>query len=264
MYVSEWKGSHAHTSGLKLYRISTQETKVLICDVEKRDEQGNPILAFYSQQGESNEYHWIDHENLLIPSTEKGNTVLNKINAATNDRGVYKMVFDFNIESVQILSYDFNGGLIFRKTNFCHHSTIGYIKDISKCFENGGKDVEIIYEQVRKDIKPLSFIEHRSLFEQRVAHDEAPEVEGFLWGLKEFKGKRLYERPALLILHGGPHSVRNNVYDPMHTILLQQGFLILIINYSGTWSYGSDFNEKINGDLGGNDVREVVNIVKML
>ena len=67
-----------------------------------------------------------------------------------------------------------------------------------------------------------------------------------------------------MILHGGPHGVRHYVYDPVYNILLKRGFLILMINFSGSWTYGSDFNERINGDLGGRDIKEVLNIVNYL
>ena len=121
--------------------------------------------------------------------------------------------------------------------------------------------MEIVYEENRQGINPFSFIKQGSLFEERVTHHESPDVEGFLWGLSESQ-KELNERPAFLFLHGGPHSLRHNIYDPAFNILLNRGFLILMINFSGTWSYGSDFNERINGNLGDKDLNEIVNIVK--
>jgi acylaminoacyl-peptidase len=102
------------------------------------------------------------------------------------------------------------------------------------------------------------------MFEEVVTHPDNPDVEGFLWGLKEYQGKELNQRPAFLFLHGGPHSLRHAIYDPAFNILINRGFLIVGVNFSGTWSYGSEFNERINGNLGTKDVDEIVNIVSML
>lgn len=265
MYVEKWKDSHQHTPGLKMYRLSTGETKILISDTEEKDENGEVKLAFYANQGYiSNNYHWIDEETIIIPSSEKNCTVLNKINITTGERFKWKMVFDFHTEFVKVLNYDTKGGFIFRKCNFYHYSTLGYVKDLQKCFENEGKEVEIIYEERRLDPQNMATIELGSMFEERVTHKDAPDVEGFLWGLKEHNGLKLDERPAFLFLHGGPHSLRHCIYDPAFNTLINRGFLILNVNFSGTWSYGSEFNERINGNLGDKDVKEIVNIVTQL
>jgi hypothetical protein len=61
MYVENWKDSHQHTPGLKMYRISTGETKTLVSDTEEVNENGEVQLAFYANQGYvSNNYHWVD------------------------------------------------------------------------------------------------------------------------------------------------------------------------------------------------------------
>lgn len=265
LYVTKWKDSHQHTPGLKMYRVSTKETKILISDEEETDENGEVKLAFYANQGYvSNNYHWLDSETILIPSTEKNNTILNKINIVTGERLKWKMVFDFNTEFVKVLAYDSTGGLIFRKTNFYHYSTLGYVKDVSKCFQNNGADAEIIYEHPRADLNNEATIQIDSMFEERIVHQDSPDVEAFLWGLKEYKGKALADRPAFLFLHGGPHSLRHCIYDPAFNILINKGFLIVMVNFSGTWSYGSEFNERINGKLGELDVKEIVNIITQL
>jgi hypothetical protein len=265
MYVENWKDSHQHTPGLKAYRVSTGQTELLISDSEEVSENGEVKLAFYGNQGYiSNQFSWIDDETILIPSTEKNCTVLNRINVSTKERSTWKMVFDFHTEFVKVLNFDSKGGLLFRKCNFYNYSRLGYVKDVSKCFIDGGKDVQIIYEQAREVSSSLSTIPQGSMFEERVVHPDSPDVEGFLWGLKEYKGKDLHERPAFLFLHGGPHSLRHAIYDPAFNILVNRGFLIVLVNFSGTWSYGSDFNERINGNLGTMDIKEIVNIVHKL
>lgn len=174
------------------------------------------------------------------------------------------MRFDFNTEFVKILAFDSKGGFLFRKMNYYNPSTLGYVADVKKCFENGGEGLQIIYEAPRASVKNAAIISAGSLFEEVITHKDAPDVEAYLWGLKDFEGKQLNQRPAFLFLHGGPHAYRHALFDPAFNILLNRGFLILMVNYSGTITYGDQFAERIHGKLGDLEISEIYNIVKQL
>lgn len=260
MYVTKLKNSHSQVAGVKCHRLSTQETKMLVADSDTYDN-----LSFYANQGYvSNEYKWVDERTVLIASSEKSNTVLNKINVETGERKKWKMVFELETEFVKILAFDEFGGLLFRTVNFYRPSSLGYVKCVADCFREDGNSPEIIFEQARNAISHSAVLAPGCLFQEVFSHPESPDVVAYFWGLREFEGKTLRERPAFVFAHGGPHSVRHAIYDPAFNVLLNRGFLILMVNFSGTFSYGDEFNERINGRISEIEINEIYRVISLL
>ncbi|MEZ4733646.1 MAG: hypothetical protein R3E79_41645 [Caldilineaceae bacterium] len=56
--------------------------------------------------------------------------------------------------------------------------------------------------------------------------------------------------PTILDMHGGPHVMRSNYYDPEAQAWLDHGFAFFSINYRGSTSFGRSFQEKIWGNIG--------------
>lgn len=53
-------------------------------------------------------------------------------------------------------------------------------------------------------------------------------------------------------------------YDPATNILINKGFLVLTVNFSGTLSHGKEFNERIAGKIGDLCVSEIMQVVETL
>lgn len=64
--------------------------------------------------------------------------------------------------------------------------------------------------------------------------------------------------PTILELHGGPHIVRTDVYDPDAQCWLDHGYAYLSLNYRGSTTFGRTFKEQIWGDLGHWEVEDIV------
>jgi dipeptidyl aminopeptidase/acylaminoacyl peptidase len=64
--------------------------------------------------------------------------------------------------------------------------------------------------------------------------------------------------PAVLHMHGGPHSVALESFSPPCQAWVDQGFAYLTINYRGSITFGREFKERINGDLGHWEVEDMV------
>lgn len=64
--------------------------------------------------------------------------------------------------------------------------------------------------------------------------------------------------PTILELHGGPHIVRSDVYDPDAQCWLDHGYAYLSLNYRGSTTFGRAFKEKVWGDLGHWEVEDMV------
>ena len=66
-----------------------------------------------------------------------------------------------------------------------------------------------------------------------------------------FDPKRRY--PLVLDIHGGPHGVFTESFQPLHQTIAGAGYLVLFVNPRGTSTYGPDFTHAVIEDWGGED-----------
>ncbi|HDQ70858.1 MAG TPA: S9 family peptidase [Chloroflexi bacterium] len=64
--------------------------------------------------------------------------------------------------------------------------------------------------------------------------------------------------PTILETHGGPSSVELETFSPSSQAWVDHGFAYLTINYRGSTTFGREFQEKINGQLGYWEVEDMV------
>lgn len=70
--------------------------------------------------------------------------------------------------------------------------------------------------------------------------------------------------PVLVWLHGGPSDISLNEFDPVVQYFALNGMAVFTPNFRGSKGYGSEF-EKLNwNDLGGGDLRDVLEGIKYL
>jgi len=70
--------------------------------------------------------------------------------------------------------------------------------------------------------------------------------------------------PTIIHLHGGPNAVTTNHYDPISQTWLEKGFAYCSINYRGSTTFGSEFENAIIGKPGDLEIMDVVAGVKWL
>lgn len=63
-------------------------------------------------------------------------------------------------------------------------------------------------------------------------------------------------QPTILIPHGGPHSSMLQLYAPSAAQLASMGASLLIVNFRGSLSYGTDFTMALPGHVGQVDVED--------
>jgi dienelactone hydrolase len=82
---------------------------------------------------------------------------------------------------------------------------------------------------------------------------DGQEVQGWL-GVPDGDGPF----PTILDVHGGPHWIAPDAFDPIAQAWLDQGFAWLTVNYRGSIGFGRDFQERIWGDLGHWELEDMV------
>ena len=64
--------------------------------------------------------------------------------------------------------------------------------------------------------------------------------------------------PAIVYPHGGPTGQYTNAWDKEVQFLVSQGYVLIAPNVRGSTGLGKEFQDANKGDLGGNDLRDVV------
>jgi dipeptidyl aminopeptidase/acylaminoacyl peptidase len=64
--------------------------------------------------------------------------------------------------------------------------------------------------------------------------------------------------PTILDVHGGPHWITSDTFDPIAQAWLDHGFAWLSVNYRGSIGFGRDFQERIWGDIGHWELEDMV------
>ncbi|CAM0947847.1 unnamed protein product [Alopecurus aequalis] len=65
-----------------------------------------------------------------------------------------------------------------------------------------------------------------------------------------------WQKPTVLILHGGPHSTSVSSYSKSSAFLASLGFNLLIVNYRGTPGFGEEALQSLPGKVGSQDVQD--------
>ncbi|MEZ4659082.1 MAG: prolyl oligopeptidase family serine peptidase [Caldilineaceae bacterium] len=64
--------------------------------------------------------------------------------------------------------------------------------------------------------------------------------------------------PTIFHTHGGPSSVMTEAFSPSSQAWLDHGFAFVSVNYRGSTTFGRDFQEQINGNLGHWELEDMV------
>lgn len=256
IYTSDYNENHLFTTGLKFFRRSTNEHKVIQNELEEDPEN----LAFYIYNGlGSDKYKWTQEHLLYLPSHEKAMPILNRIDFDKLERKKYVFEFDFDTDPASILDYS-DTGLLVKYSNFYHTTRLVYIDHFEELFEETQENLKFYYSPEKtKNLCPSDILasetpvkEHKLSFR---------DLTGYLWHLESTNPQ---ENPCLVFLHGGPHSYTSVPSTPFFKLLLKNNYSILTLNFSGSWTYGKKINERLAGKIGEIDIEEVIELINQL
>jgi dipeptidyl aminopeptidase/acylaminoacyl peptidase len=96
----------------------------------------------------------------------------------------------------------------------------------------------------------------RSKLERFVVSNEGHPIDG--WLMKPLNWKPGKKYPAILQIHGGPHSAYGATFFHEFQILCAHGYAVVFCNPRGSATYGQEFAACIAKDWGGRDYRDVM------
>jgi dipeptidyl aminopeptidase/acylaminoacyl peptidase len=95
--------------------------------------------------------------------------------------------------------------------------------------------------------------------ERFVVSNEGSEIDGWLMKPMNWKPGKKY--PAILQIHGGPHSAYGATFFHEFQVLCAQGYAVIFCNPRGSAGYGQEFAACIAKDWGGRDYRDVMAVM---
>lgn len=81
------------------------------------------------------------------------------------------------------------------------------------------------------------------------------------WFLKPARFEENKTYPLILYVHGGPHMMYGHTYFHEFQVLAAHGYAVVYVNPRGSHGYGQDFVNRVRGDYGGGDYRDVMQAV---
>ncbi|RYZ54494.1 MAG: S9 family peptidase [Proteobacteria bacterium] len=92
------------------------------------------------------------------------------------------------------------------------------------------------------------------------ATDNGETVHGILYRDRSAKAPT----PLLIPIHGGPTDAVQASWPSKAIAFVQQGYAVLYINYRGSWGFGYDYHQALEGHWGEREIMDCVSAVKSL
>jgi dipeptidyl aminopeptidase/acylaminoacyl peptidase len=117
----------------------------------------------------------------------------------------------------------------------------------------------LIYDANTSGIDPTLFAEARSL---RISSFDGLEIPVHVFIPNATSAARA--RPAIVLIHGGPHDHVDPVYMPAVQFLANRGFIVVVPNVRGSTGFGLRYGVLDNGDWGGAHIRDTVAVAEFI
>ena len=253
LFSRNYNEAHIFTTGLAVWADGKTE---VIVDSEEEDGQ----LAIYAYYNTFARMWWLSEEEFVFPSYEKGTTIINLVHVANKTRRKIAINKDFQTDGVELLDVN-SSTMLFSLNNLYHRGRVGICHTWRDWWLRDRVESDIIWEQKQPSEAESEFrIPEGQIEEVKIG---IRDVEGFLWrvkGVKDDAGNEVppSKRPLFIDFHGGPHWFKSAVPNELSELVLKHHMQVMTMNFSGSWSYGKKFNERICGQIGVIDIKELI------
>jgi len=247
LYAPKCPNEHNVTFGFKLLDLKTKEVKELTPIVQNDDDVFTGVTGY-----EHNlcTYQWADEDTIVFMSCHHQAVRLYSLNVTTREVHWISKGHDIlGSDSYSIAGRLPTGEIAVIRLNTLQRTHILLFKKVP-----GSDNFKVIKAPQDEPVGAENIIEYTIT---------VGEVEGILQ-LKDIRpiDQRsdevdLSKRPMIVYIHGGPHGIWPMLYNEQNAFLLDRGFSILNINYSGSSGRGDKFMKKLLGNCGELEVKEM-------
>ena len=221
--------SSANVFGLKLLDLENLEKKpVTVIEVVKEEPESGEFSGIQGMNYNINAFGWTDlhtvvltgyfKQTIQVYEVDVDSKALRKISRKIYLEGEAQSLIGVLDERTLLLKVDTavrNGNLFIMRKEGTEYSTI------------------LLHKKLE---------ETASIFEETIVVDG---IESLFYGKKE--NLAMAERGMLLWIHGGPHNIFPNIWNPIIYYLMQKGYTVLNVNYTGSSGRGEKFMTKLHG-----------------
>ncbi|MCH8061303.1 MAG: S9 family peptidase [Chloroflexi bacterium] len=189
------------------------------------------------------ELRWTEDDNILFLGDSKGESYLCSVPASGG-------------EMSRVAG---GGGFQFGTLSLDDSSSYGAVTSITPRSSANIALVDLKAGSVKQltDYNRAYFEEHRPAnLEKFTLVRDGFEIECRLYFPPDFVEANKY--PLILDIHGGPHGVFFDAFNPTQQVLATHGYVVLAVNPRGSSTYGIDFAKAVLGDWGGGDCEDIM------
>ena len=246
LFATELMAASANVFGLRTFSLEDlSKAPETIVDIVKED-----LPEFSGIMGMNyhlNSYCWLDNQTILVTSYLRQTTQIFEVSIATKAvRRVSKKIYLEGESPIIIGSLNQNNVLLKLDTHVRNGNLFVLRREADGSYRN------VILH------KPLT--DHENFFEETIVLNG---IESHFFGRKS-EEVPLEKRGVLLYIHGGPHNIYLNIFNPLAYYLTKIGYTILNVNFTGSSGRGQDFMIKLHEKPGNITAQEMYETLQHL
>lgn len=246
MFVEKNPTAAINYCGLRVFDKETFKTETI---VEEYDEEKDGFAGICGIHATLARYDWIDQKTIGFNSYYHQTSYVYQVDVESKKVTKISQRKYLQTESCTFMA-TLSPGVV-----LCKRDTL---------YRNGL--LFVLARQADGSFKEVNFSEDHVIPEGHAAIEEetltVDGIEATLYGFESSVPE--HKKPLIVYIHGGPHSVWPNVYNPFLRVFLENSHRVLNVNYTGSIGRGKKFAEGILGKAGTFEVEQVVSFIQHL
>lgn len=220
----------ANVFGLRVLSLERPEEKPsTVIEVVKKEPEGGDFSGIQGMNYGLNAFGWLDNQKVVFTSYFKLTNQIYEVDVDSKTlRRISKKLY-LEGEAQSLVGVLDSRHLLLKCDTAVKNGSLFVMRKT-------GDD----YDQVMMH-RPVD--EAASMFEETIVVNN---IEALFYGKKDDKVS-LEERGMIIWTHGGPHNIFPNIMNPVIYYLMQMGFTVVNVNYTGSSGRGQDFMTKLHG-----------------
>lgn len=232
--------------GLRLLDLTSFESKSVL---EEQEEDGAEFAGINGNPHLLSTYDWSGENTIVFSSFH--HQAIRMYEVDVNDKQVKRIVKDkkYSIFENEYFLATLAPGVILAKRDTLYRN--GVVCVLRKAEDGTYTEYDLPNNGVNQEADKY--------FEEEVKNNN---IEAAWYGIED-PSTPTENRPLILILHGGPHTIQPNHYTPfLYFNMKMGGHTVLNINYSGSNGRGTKFCKESVGKAGIQDAEEVYSFIQ--
>lgn len=239
-YINECPGPALNSCGLKVMDRETGKIEVVVAEQE---EDGIEFAGISGNHISLCKYDWLNKDVIVFNSCHHQTYHMYEVSLASKVVSrINKTHKHFKTEATFFLT-KLDENILIGKRDCLYRNYLLFAMRRNP----DGSYTELGGMEPEEDDKAFEYFEEEM---------ELGGIEGTFYGMKTDEAP-MHERPLVLHIHGGPHSIWMNIHHPLIYMFVKNGATVLNINYTGSLGRGNKFAKSLCGNICDVEVKEI-------